>query len=78
MNTTNFCWALHQLTSGARVNRKGWVEKGLYLELQVPDENSANTRPYIYIVDKTGDRVPWVASQIDLLSGDWQWVAATP
>jgi hypothetical protein len=43
----------------------------------VPDENSANTLPYIFMVvgvdtaDMGGKRVPWVASQTDLLADDW-------
>lgn len=30
-----------------------------------------NKQPYIYIVPVGGARVPWVASQPDLLEKDW-------
>ena len=67
--------------------RKGWNGKGIYIGLQVPDEHSANTLPYIYIVtDKLVSdnpnaprgRVPWLASQTDMLCDDWVEVAPTP
>ena len=50
-------------------------------KLQVPDEHSKMTSPYIYI-DTTGLRsnnpdaprscVPWLASQTDMLAEDWE------
>ena len=74
--------ALRFLEKGARVFRQGWHLAGMYLQLQRPDANSANTLPYIYIVlpgykGQTGEeivaqRVPWTASQTDLLSNDWE------
>ena len=67
--------ALSHLKAGSRVTRKGWNGKGQFLELQVPDENSKMTLPYIFITTVQGDRVPWLASQTDLLATDWsQWV----
>ena len=74
----NFGQALDHLKLGSRVSRDGWNGKGLWLELQIPDENSKMTLPYIFInypVDaKTtpGARVPWLASQTDLLAEDWR------
>lgn len=67
--------------------RKGWNGKGIYIQLQVPDEHSANTLPYIYMVtdklvsdnpDAPRGRVPWLASQTDMLCDDWIEVAPTP
>lgn len=51
--------------------REGWNGKGQYIALQTPDENSANTLPYIYIITVDGKRVPWIASQTDMLAEDW-------
>lgn len=76
----NFGQALEELKSGNRVARSGWDGRGIFIELQRPDEFSKMTHPYIYI-DTTGlqtdnpdapkDRVPWLASQTDMLSEDW-------
>ncbi|WP_100460534.1 DUF2829 domain-containing protein [Mycobacteroides abscessus] len=67
----DFGWALNKLKAGVPVARLGWNGKGQYLELQRPDVNSKMTLPYVYITTVRGDRVPWLASQTDLLSGDW-------
>jgi len=70
----SFGRAIKDMWDGKKVTRRGWNGKGQYLKLQRPDENSANTLPYIYIITVTGDRVPWLASQTDMLSGDWEIV----
>ena len=67
--------ALNYLRQGCKLSRKGWNGPGQYLELQVPDEHSKMTRPYVYINTVQGDKVPWIASQTDLLAGDWYVVA---
>ena len=64
--------ALRALKDGHRVTRKGWNGKGMWLGLQVPDAGSMNTLPYIYMITVTGDCVPWLASQTDMLSKDWE------
>jgi hypothetical protein len=66
--------ALEHMYNGGRVARLGWNGKGQFLELQVPDERSKMSLPYIYITTVQGDRVPWHASQTDILATDW-WVA---
>ena len=76
----DFGWALRQLKEGKKVCRLGWNGKGIYIELQQPDEHSKMTQPYIYIVT-TGLQsdnpnaprgiVPWLASQTDMLAEDW-------
>ncbi len=70
----NFGGALEELEDGNKVARAGWNGPGQYLELQVPDEHSKMTLPYIYIITVQGDLVPWVASQTDLLAKDWRVV----
>jgi hypothetical protein len=73
-------WAIKQMRNGLRVARSGWNGKGLWLELQVPDEHSKMTLPYVYInypkdsANTPGARVPWLASQTDLLATDWDVV----
>lgn len=67
-----FSQALEHLKAGARVCRTGWNGKGMHIELQRPDEHSKMTLPYIFMFTAQGDRVPWLASQTDLLAEDWQ------
>lgn len=79
----NFGDALAHLKRGGRVTRGGWNGKGQYLTLQEPDEHSKMTLPYIFISTVQGDKVPWLASQTDMLAEDWQldwltgWFKAT-
>ena len=68
----SFGTVLDRLLDGYALTRDGWHGKDQYIKLQRPDENSANTLPYIYFVTAEGDRVPWVASQTDILSDDWE------
>lgn len=72
---------IRALKQGKTARRRGWNGKGIFIELQVPDENSKMTRPYIFInmtllqdqneYTKTGC-VPWLASQTDMLATDWE------
>lgn len=71
MELKGFGWALEQLSVGKKVARKGWNGKNMSLELQVPDEHSKMTLPYIFINTVDGNRVPWLASQTDVLKTDW-------
>ena len=66
--------AIQLLKEGAKLQRAGWNGKGQHIELQRPDENSKMTLPYIYITTVQGDRVPWLASQTDMLAEDWKVV----
>ena len=67
----DFSDALDSLKQGDRVQREGWYGPRQYVEMQVPDENSKMTLPYLFIRTVQGDLVPWLASQIDLLAHDW-------
>ena len=79
---SNKCFgeAVAALKAGHRVSRSGWNGKGLWLELQVPDEHSKMTLPYIFLnypddaANTPGARVPWVPSMTDILAYDWQVV----
>ena len=64
--------AIETLREGEKVRRKGWNGKGMWLELQKPDENSKMTLPYVYMSTAQGDLVPWLCSQTDLLATDWE------
>ena len=78
-----FGQAIEALKEGKKVARKGWNGKGIFIELQVPDAHSKMSSPYTFI-DTTGlqgdnpdaprSRVPWLASQTDMLSSDWETV----
>jgi hypothetical protein len=76
-----FSEALVLLKAGHKLQRAGWNGKGLWVEIQVPDEHSKMTLPYIFMgypddaQNTPGARVPWLASQTDLLSADWQIAA---
>lgn len=67
----DFSVALQRLRQGEAVARRGWNGKGQYLGLQTPDHQSKMTLPYLYIVTVDAHRVPWLASQTDLLAHDW-------
>lgn len=78
----NFGQALEWLKKGKAVYRSGWNGKGMWLQMQTPDANSKMTLPYIYIeyplgsaAYPKGSRVPWLASQTDLLANDWAYNA---
>ena len=74
----SFGGALKALKAGQRVARAGWNGKGMWVELQAPDEHSKMTLPYLYLNYPTdaqntpGARVPWLASQTDILAEDWR------
>lgn len=86
IKTYSFADVLRLLKAGNKISRSGWNEKGMWIELQKPDEHSKMTRPYIYLCVPGGstkqfgedykelDRVPWLPSQTDLLAQDWQLV----
>lgn len=77
MSNMSFGEALEALEAGKRVGRSGWNGKGLWVELQRPDAHSKMTLPYLYLnyptdaVNTPGARVPWLASQTDILAKDW-------
>lgn len=60
-----------KLTPDHKWAREMWNGKGMFISLQVPDPDSKMGRPYIFMVDAQGLRVPWLASQTDMLACDW-------
>lgn len=76
-----FGYALDALKEGLKLRRSGWNGKDMHIAAQFPDEGSLNTLPYIYIEYPVGHpaypdgcRVPWLASQTDLMCEDWEIV----
>lgn len=70
----NFSDALNALKFHHKVTRQGWNGKGMWLHLQVPDENSKMSLPYIYMKTADDKQVPWTPSQTDILGEDWELV----
>ena len=68
----NFSQALDKMKHGCHFTREGWNGKNMYIEIQRPDKNSKMTLPYIYMRTVTGDLIPWLASQTDILADDWE------
>lgn len=71
--------ALYWMKLGKLARRAGWNGKGMWVELQKPDLNSKMTLPYLFLNYPSGSeaypigaRVPWLASQTDLLCNDWE------
>ena len=78
----NFGEVLEALKQGKKVQRTGWNGNGLFVTLQVPDENSKMTKPYMYLTSPVGstkqyggeekeNRIPWIPSQTDIFAEDW-------
>lgn len=77
----SFGGAIEFLKLGHKVARKGWNGKGIFIQLKEPESSSDMTNSYIFI-DTTGlisdnefapkSLVPWLASQTDMLSEDWE------
>ena len=70
----SFSDALALLKAGSRLQRAGWNGPNQYITMQRPDAHSKMSLPYIYITTAAGARVPWLASQTDLLAEDWRIV----
>ena len=85
----SFSWALQQIKHGARARRRGWNGKGMFIFLVEGSEFFVNRQPLLAILGEgtlvryhahidmrtaTGEIVPWLASQSDLLDDDWELV----
>ena len=68
----NFGQALCLLRAGTKMRRTGWNGKGMWIDIQFPDAGSKMTEPYIYMRTAQGGLVPWLASQADILTNDWE------
>jgi hypothetical protein len=81
-----FPTALQAIKDGSRVQRTGWNGKGMFIFLvpgstfQVnrapllgifPEGTTINYHAHIDMKTATGEIVPWLASQTDILANDW-------
>jgi hypothetical protein len=79
-DSLTFGLAIEALKMGLKVSRAGWNGRGMWLELQRPDAHSKMTLPYVFLnypadaQNTPGARVPWLASQTDMLAEDWSIV----
>lgn len=73
MGKTNYAWALAMLEDGNKMAREGWNGKKMWIALQLPDEHSKMTLPYLYMKTACDNLVPWVASHTDMLAEDWTY-----
>lgn len=80
--------AVKEMYGGAAVRRAGWNGKGMWLTLVSPSlplalavsqgvgiqEGMRPVLPFVVMRTATGELVPWLCSQTDLLAGDWELV----
>lgn len=66
---------LAALRRGEKVARAGWNGRGQYVAMVFNGHALGRQMPpFLVIVTTTGDVVPWVASQSDLIISDWMIV----
>lgn len=75
--------AIRELKSGKSLYRKGWNGRGICIRLMKASDSLDMTQDYIYIDttnlktenrDAPKSKVPWLASQTDMLANDWEVV----
>lgn len=66
----SFSSALNLLKQGHAVRLPHW-KPDVRIKMQTPDEHSKMTAPYLYVESRFG-RVPWVITQVELLSCSWE------
>lgn len=73
-------WAVNNMRSGLRVRRAGWNGKGMFLALEPEHRKqcvasggeTVTVLPCAMMRTVTGEFVPWLCSQTDLLAYDWE------
>lgn len=85
----DFSDALRLIKAGKRVSRSGWNGKNMFLFLVPGSKFIVNREPLLSILGEgtevdyhghvdmrtaTGQIVPWLCSQTDLLADDWEEV----
>jgi len=76
-----FGLAIDSMKKGCKVSRKGWNGKNMWLwlcnvegEWESKEGETYQRLPYIYMKTADNKVVPWLASQTDMLSEDWEIV----
>lgn len=78
MNSLSFSQALELIKSGKRLQREGWNGKGMYLFLVTHwtyagrGEGGEIVGPFVAMKTADAKVMPWLCSQTDMLSNDWQ------
>lgn len=75
----NFSTALLLACNGRRVARAGWDGKNMWVavvtqwaaQIDVSDLQAPRLLPFLVMKTANNELVPWLASQTDLLAGDW-------
>jgi hypothetical protein len=75
LENLDFSQALNALKKGQKLCLPYWSDD-VFIKIQNPDQNSKMTHPYIYVTSRFG-LVPWVATQVELLSEKWQIYGVT-
>ena len=76
-------WAVNHLRHGHRMRRTGWNAKTLWVSyvpagsFSVPQKfgDGLNTTACLVMKTAQDELIPWLASQADLLAGDWEIAA---
>ena len=83
----SFSWALMRVQDGAKVARRGWNGKGMFVFLVpgstfnvnrppllgiYPEGTEINYHAHIDMRTADGQIVPWLVSQSDMLANDWE------
>jgi len=68
----DFGEAIRLMRNGEAMCRTGWNGKGMCIRMTMERDICYSTKPYIYITTPDFERVPWTASQDDMLSFDWE------
>lgn len=69
INGLNFGIAIELMKDGFKVKLPHWKDD-VFLSIQKRDDHSKMTHDYIYVTSRFG-LVPWVATQVEMLSNDW-------
>lgn len=72
MDNQTFGAAIDASKTGKTFRLPSWQED-VFISLQVPDEHSKMTAPYLYVTSRFG-RVPWIPTMIEILSEKWSIV----
>lgn len=77
-----FGQAIESLKQGEKVCRRGWNGKNMWLKLvnrgyfdvgcSIVENNNVELSPWIGMKTSDNRFAPWLASQTDLLTEDWQ------
>lgn len=68
----NFGQAIEAMNNKKKVKLPHWKDD-VFISMQFPDENSKMTHKYMYVTSRFG-LIPWIPTQIEILSNDWQIV----